>query len=313
MPGDAPTSLVRGIGEAAGDYVSRVVHSFDFEGVRLDLTPSQDPDLLMRGASSRRIYDDSSGGNWLFKYGLRRGGPEKEQAAHELARLVGLPVAPSRLATIDGNFGFLQKMYPNSESFYEKTLAMGGRQYSTQDAEDILQRYAFSTATGDIDLHSANFLHLKDNGRIVGIDHGQAFLRPENIGVPERWSGTPADDVLMQMSSGDIAGGKGIARRTLDWAKHIGDVDEEPYRDILNTLPNAEKVRPRAIAAKRHLESIFKKLFDESDIPVAARVTPSARQVDVRTPSRSGSGRARAQADANLEALTGLVFNANNR
>lgn len=122
------------------------------------------------GASHEALlYDAPDGSRWLFK-------PQAEflseidRTAYRLAKRLGHEAAETHIVNIGGRSGSIQRWYPDVET----TVGNLGDRLTPAQTVAAQKEAIFDWLIGNNDGHDHNLLVLRD-GRVVGIDKGQAF------------------------------------------------------------------------------------------------------------------------------------------
>jgi hypothetical protein len=92
-------------------------------------------------------------------------------ACHDLAVRLGLPGPDAYAVRLRGKPGVVQRLFPGVKGDLE---GMPFEQLTESDTDTILREAAYNWLIGENDGHAGNWLRLAD-GRLVGIDKGQAF------------------------------------------------------------------------------------------------------------------------------------------
>lgn len=125
------------------------------------------------GTHGGKVFKDSSGQEWLFKpagYGFSAG-VDVDLSTAKLHKLLDLPTPDTGIVTIDGKRGSLQKLIPGTNPW---PTSFNPAKVSIDDAIKIQKEHIFDWLVANHDAHAMNLLKTPD-GKIVGIDKGQAF------------------------------------------------------------------------------------------------------------------------------------------
>jgi hypothetical protein len=140
-----------------------------------DFTYRGDGQSKWGGAHRKWWFQDETGTDWMLKHGedFRL---EGELAAHKVAHLAGFDVAEARIASlsVDGSIrkGFLQRMYRSEDIVGNlDDVEVWNR---PEIMAQLQEHQVLDWLIGNHDSHTQNFLLLSD-GRLVGVDKGQAF------------------------------------------------------------------------------------------------------------------------------------------
>lgn len=216
----------------------------------------------MGGAHRKWLFEDENGDQWMLKNaeGFRADG---EVAAHKIAHMAGFDIAEARVSnqSVGGSRvrGFMQRLFRKSD--IEGELAdVAPRSFASLDAKitkQIQEHQVLDWMLGNHDSHHNNFLILND-GRVVGIDKGQAFKffgkdqlahdyrppgNPQRLAYETLWDDYRAGRIDLNLDAIDDA----LAR--------IEAIDDDVLRDILRPYAEGRFGAPAGQAFKQGLEA----------------------------------------------------------
>jgi 8-oxo-dGTP pyrophosphatase MutT (NUDIX family)/GNAT superfamily N-acetyltransferase len=166
------SAIEKELGSAGGDTTT-------FIGQQAALLNWPTTDELTRTAArvggqqqDKIVYADAAGNQWLFKPSATGAGAEADRAAAELAAMLGLPVPPLRIYTVevDGKVvsGSLQKMVPNSHTPAKVSDLTPAQQ------EEMWRHSVLDWAMNNDDAHIENYL-IDAEGHLWAIDKTRAY------------------------------------------------------------------------------------------------------------------------------------------
>lgn len=134
------------------------------------------------GQTAKNVFVDAKGNEWMFKPGASGQGGAADKAAAEIAALMGLPVPPVRLYTLEVNGklvqGSLQKMIPGAKGIEHTPLSS----LTAAQQAALWQHSALDWVIANDDAHVGNWL-IDPDGNFWGIDKTRAW---KTFGDPRR-------------------------------------------------------------------------------------------------------------------------------
>ena len=135
-----------------------------------DLTPTSAAKLS--GQTPKALFKDAEGNEWLFKPGASGRGAATDKAAADLAMLLGLPIPPVRVYTLEVNGkmvqGSLQKMVPNSKGITSLD------ELSPAQMDEMMRHSVLDWVVNNDDAHIGNWL-VDDRGQLWSIDKSRGW------------------------------------------------------------------------------------------------------------------------------------------
>lgn len=126
------------------------------------------------GTHGARVYRDANGNDWLFKAPKASGDQflvTLDEVAGKITHRAGLTTPDTFAVTLGGKRGSLQRMFPSEGAF---KAGFKPSQLSPADLLAVQKEHVIDWLLSNHDGHRDQFLRLPD-GRLVGIDKGQAF------------------------------------------------------------------------------------------------------------------------------------------
>ena len=196
------------------------------------------------GSHPRMLLKDPDGGEWLFKFG--RTEKEKflgylEEAINTFKKELGLEAPEVYYFEYVGKQGSIHKLKDVLHTLAEESF----ESLSEDDLLTIQKEHIFDYLVGNHDAHSAHFLRLR-NGRILGIDKGQAFKFYENSTIklgylPEyNFENTLYNELFLQYTKG-------------------ANIRLNPYKKLKRFINSIEKYD------EDRLKAIFMSYLDEAE------------------------------------------------
>lgn len=158
--------------QAGGTFIEQQAASIVWP-VAEDLTLV--PNVKKAGQTTKYVFTDADGNQWLFKPGASGRGAETDKAIAELAEVLGLPVPPVRVYTLEvpgqgALSGSLQKMVPN--------LKMDGvhdvHALSPEQTQELWRHEVLDWLIANDDSHIDNFI-VDADGHLWAIDKTRSF------------------------------------------------------------------------------------------------------------------------------------------
>lgn len=138
-----------------------------------ELKASATASAKLGGQTTKVIYLDKGGSEWLFKPGNTGRGAVTDKAVAELAERLGLPVPPVRIYHLEVNgkvvTGSLQKMVPGSKGIRTVT------DLTPKQQEDMLRHSVLDWLVNNDDAHPGNYL-VGPDGELWSIDKTRSFV-----------------------------------------------------------------------------------------------------------------------------------------
>lgn len=137
----------------------------------------------MGGTSESYVYEDSTGGKYLFKVAKDKGvsnvAPFRayiQEAGYKVQYIVDPETAVDlKTATMDGKFGAIQRIIEKSDDAQEvRDWFFGGSKMSKNTIAQLQREHVTDWLLGNFDSHIDNFITNK-SGKLVGLDKEQAM------------------------------------------------------------------------------------------------------------------------------------------
>jgi hypothetical protein len=128
--------------------------------------------VSLGGQTSKNVFEDAQGNRWLFKPGASGRGSVTDQATATLAEMLGLPVPPVRIYTLNVSgkpvAGSLQKMLPSVKEIRSVS------EMTPKQVEELWQHEVLDRLVANDDSHIQNFL-VDADGHMWAIDKSRAW------------------------------------------------------------------------------------------------------------------------------------------
>jgi hypothetical protein len=126
------------------------------------------------GTHGGKLYKDDAGNTWLFKptSTSQKHLALAEVAAGKLHEKAGLVTPEMGEITVDGKYGMIQKIIPNTTSPYAGSF--NAKTVTQAQALQLQKEHVFDWLVSNHDSNGSNILKDAD-GNLIGIDKGQAF------------------------------------------------------------------------------------------------------------------------------------------
>jgi hypothetical protein len=126
------------------------------------------------GTHGGKLYKDSAGDTWLFKPTdpSQKHLALAEVAAGKLHEKAGLTTPAMGETTVNGKYGMIQKIIPNTTSPYAGSF--NAKTVTQAQALQLQQEHIFDWLVSNHDSNGSNILKGAD-GKLIGIDKGQAY------------------------------------------------------------------------------------------------------------------------------------------
>ena len=213
----------------------------------LQLTWVKDKTAL-GGMHSGGIWVDQDGNEWMTKgFASDPNGPARvdaEDAANKIAILYGFDAPTTyavKLGTItsgkDNKYSYLQHLKPAKGDFAGKSV----KDLTTKQLQQAMSEHVVDWITSNHDTHSQNLM-LTPEGRVFGIDKGQAFKHFPNDKLahgylpPENGAPVWYDQFYNALKNGQISkeDADEVTKYVLRSAQKISKDKDEEYRELLN-------------------------------------------------------------------------------
>ena len=207
------------------------------------------------GAHSKEFWTDEADERWLFKPAERAADdfvPHGEEAAYKIARLIDPDAIEVRTVRLNGKTGSIQKWRTDLKREIDFD-GVNPVELTTLDIEQIQREHVIDWLIANHDGHAKQFLRAR-NGRVYGIDKGQAFkhLGEDRLSIDYHPNGQfgeqePFYNTLFRaVKGGDVEVDPAVTLRTI---REVEKIPDEDYLAILR--PYAEGRFKRNEARKR--------------------------------------------------------------
>lgn len=236
------------------------------------------------GAHEKHIFTDKDGKDWMFKPATTLSGGASPITAHaeEMASKIQQKVTPDAAVEVKAvtlnvpgkgeQFGSIQKLIPDAKS---SVLPSDAKHLAPEDVKQLQQAQVFDWLTSNHDSHAGQFIQTTD-GKIVGIDKGQAFryfpkdqlssdYKPNTINYGEKQP--YYNDMWAAVKSGKLNFDPQDALPAIKNAEKISDTDYKKMLDHyaesrFGSAPDQkEKFLNDAVDRKNNLKSDFEKFY----------------------------------------------------
>ena len=186
------------------------------------------------GAHAKEFWTDEAGERWLFKPAERAADDfiaHGEEAAYKIARLIDPDAIEVRTVRLNGKTGSIQKWRTDLKREIDFD-GMSPVDLTTLDIEQIQREHVVDWLIANHDGHAKQFLRAR-NGRVYGIDKGQAFkhLGEDRLSIDYHPNGQfgeqePFYNTLFRAAkAGDVEVDPAATLRTIREVKKIPDED----------------------------------------------------------------------------------------
>jgi hypothetical protein len=213
----------------------------------LQLTYVKDKSAL-GGMHSGGIWVDQDGNEWMTKgFASDPNGPARvdaEDAANRIALLYGFDAPTTYALNIkditggkDKKYSYLQHLKPASGDFVGKSV----KNLTTKQMQQAMSEHVIDWITSNHDTHQNNLM-LTPEGKVFGIDKGQAFKHFPNdklaVGYLPPENGAPVwyDKFYNALTSGQISKEQAdeVTKYVLRMAQKISKDKDDEYRALLD-------------------------------------------------------------------------------
>jgi len=207
-----------------------------------ELTPVR---MRLDGVHEKQVFEDAEGKRWLFKPVSKREEFRAwgDRAAAELAKRLGIPTPEVYVTEIEGRPGSLQQLFDVAGNF----RGVNPTALTPAELARIQREHVFDWLISNHDGHPGNLIRLKD-GRLVGIDKGQAFRFFGKVRLSLNYNPNPESSIYNDIFKA-YAEGKDVG------VLPLGHGDIEGLLRKIDALPDEEFRRILSPYAKRAAEA----------------------------------------------------------